>query len=129
MASGRSHPDGRRTCSHDAEGLLRGLSSDGRPRDGTATATLAFYVISQLSDEQFLSWGWRIPFLVSAVLIVIGLVIRLTLAESPDFAAVRERSGVVRLPIAVAFRKHWKQILLVAGAYFSQGVFAYICVA
>ena len=96
---------------------------------GTATATLAFYAISQLSDEQFLSWGWRIPFLVSAVLIVIGLVIRLTLAESPDFAAVRERSGVVRLPIAVAFRKHWKQILLVAGAYFSQGVFAYICVA
>ena len=41
---------------------------------GTATATMAFYVISQLSDEQFLSWGWRIPFLVSAVLFVIGLV-------------------------------------------------------
>ena len=105
-----------------------GLPTDGRPgrhRDRNP----GLYVISQLSDEQFLSWGWRIPFLVSAVLIVIGLVIRLTLAESPDFAAVRERSGVVRLPIAVAFRKHWKQILLVAGAYFSQGVFAYICVA
>lgn len=65
----------------------------------------------------------------SAVLIVIGLVIRLSLAESPDFAAVRERAAVVRLPIAEAVRRHWRQILLIAGAYLSQGVFAYICVA
>lgn len=95
---------------------------------GTATATLAFYAVSLLPDEQFLSWGWRIPFLASAVLTVIGLVIRLSLAESPDFAAVQARAAVLRLPIAVAFRRHWRQILLVAGAYLSQGVFAYICV-
>lgn len=96
---------------------------------GTAIATLAFYAVSQLPDDQFLSWGWRIPFLASAVLIVIGLVIRLSLTESPDFAAVQERSAVQRLPIAAAFRRHWREILLVAGAYLSQGVFAYICVA
>ncbi len=96
---------------------------------GTAVATLAFYAVSRLPDEQFLSWGWRIPFLASAVLIAIGLVIRLSLTESPEFATVRERSAVVRLSIAEAFRRHWKQILLVAGAYLSQGVFAYICVA
>lgn len=96
---------------------------------GTAIATLAFYAVSQLPDAQFLSWGWRIPFLASAVLIVIGLVIRLSLTESPDFAAVQERSAVQRLPIAEAFRRHWREILLVAGAYLSQGVFAYICVA
>ena len=63
------------------------------------------------------------------MLIVIGLVIRLSLSESPDFAALRERAAVARMPIALAFRKHWKQIVLVAGAYLSQGVFAYICVA
>ncbi|KAA0113053.1 MFS transporter [Mycolicibacterium sp. P9-22] len=96
---------------------------------GTAIATLAFYAVSQLPDHQFLSWGWRIPFLASAILIAIGLVIRLSLTESPDFAAVQARSAVVRLPIAEAFRRHWRQILLVAGAYLSQGVFAYICVA
>jgi metabolite-proton symporter len=96
---------------------------------GTALATLAFYVVSLLDDSAFLSWGWRIPFLASAVLIVIGLVIRLSLTESPDFAAVQEKSTVVRVPIAEAFRRHWRQILLVAGAYLSQGVFAYICVA
>lgn len=93
---------------------------------GTAIATCAFYAVSQLPDDQFLSWGWRIPFLASAILIIIGLAIRLSLTESPDFAAVRE---VQRLPIVEAFRRHWRQILLVAGAYLSQGVFAYICVA
>lgn len=96
---------------------------------GTAAATLAFYLAAQLPDEQFLSWGWRIPFLVSAVLIVIGLVVRLTVTESPDFAALQRRSEVARTPIVAAVRRHWRQILLIAGAYLSQGVFAYICVA
>jgi MFS family permease len=96
---------------------------------GTASATLAFFLVSRLPDEQFLAWGWRLPFLFSAVLIVIGLVIRLKLTESPDFAAVRNRVGVNRMPIAEAFRRHFREIVLVAGAYLSQGVFAYICVA
>ncbi|MGV0814929.1 MFS transporter [Mycolicibacterium boenickei] len=96
---------------------------------GTAAATLAFFLASQLSDEQFLSWGWRLPFLFSAVLIAIGLVIRLKLTESPEFAAVRKDAGVRPMPVVEAFRRHWRQILLVAGAYLSQGVFAYICVA
>lgn len=110
------------------KGFFGAFPQMGAPA-GTALATLAFFAVAQLPDEQFLSWGWRIPFLASAVLIIIGLVIRLSLAESPDFAAVRERAGTVRIPVAEAFRKHWRQILLVAGAYLSQGVFAYICVA
>ncbi|MGE2716693.1 MFS transporter [Mycolicibacterium litorale] len=112
----------------DRKGFYGAFPQMGAPA-GTAIATLAFYAVSLLPDEQFLSWGWRIPFLASAVLIVIGLVIRLSLAESPDFAAVRARAAVLRLPIAVAVRRQWRQILLVAGAYLSQGVFAYICVA
>ncbi|KUI29780.1 MFS transporter [Mycobacterium sp. GA-2829] len=112
----------------DRKGLYGAFPQMGAPA-GTATATLAFFLVSLLPDDQFLAWGWRIPFLASAVLIAIGLAIRLTLAESPDFAAVQARAAVVRLPIAVAVRRHWRQILLVAGAYLSQGVFAYICVA
>jgi metabolite-proton symporter len=114
-------------ASDTRKGLYGAFPQMGAPA-GTATATLAFYLVS-LPNQDFLSWGWRIPFLASAVLIVIGLVIRLSMTESPDFAAVQARSAVVRLPLAVAFRKHWRQILLVAGAYLSQGVFAYICVA
>ena len=96
---------------------------------GTALATLAFLAVAPLSDTAFLVWGWRIPFLAGAVLIGIGLVIRLSLTESPEFAAVRDHDAVVRLPIVDAFRRHTREILLVAGAYLSQGVFAYICVA
>ncbi|WP_432278669.1 MFS transporter [Nocardia carnea] len=110
------------------KGFFGSFSQMGAPA-GTSIATLAFFAVSQLPDEQFLSWGWRLPFLFSAVLIIIGLFIRLSLAESPDFAAVKETSAVVRMPIAEAFRKHWKEILLVAGTYLSQGVFAYICMA
>lgn len=110
------------------KGLYGAFPQMGAPA-GTATATLAFYLVSLLPDDQFLSWGWRIPFVASAILIAIGLVIRLSLTESPDFDAVRQRADVVRMPIVEAFRRHWKQILLVAGAYLSQGVFAYICVA
>ncbi|MDQ1577028.1 MAG: hypothetical protein QOH55_2178 [Microbacteriaceae bacterium] len=96
---------------------------------GTALATLVFLVVAQLPDDQFLSWGWRIPFLFSAVLVIVGLFIRLTISESPEFVRVRQLHEQVKLPIAVAFKKHWRQILLVAGIFFSQGVFAYICIS
>ncbi|MBB3605639.1 metabolite-proton symporter [Mycolicibacterium sp. BK556] len=112
----------------ERKGFYGAFPQMGAPA-GTAIATLAFYAVSRLPDAQFLAWGWRIPFLASAILIAIGLAIRMSLAESPDFAAVQQRSAVQRLPVAEAFRRHWRQILLVAGAYLSQGVFAYICVA
>jgi MFS family permease len=115
-------------ASDSRKGLYGAFPQMGAPA-GTACATLAFWAVSRLPDDQFLAWGWRLPFVASAVLIVIGLVIRLSVPESPDFTAVRGREQVVRMPIAEAFRKHWKQILLVAGAYLSQGVFAYVCVA
>lgn len=60
---------------------------------------------------------------------MVGLVIRLTLEESPDFEKVVDTNAVTRMPIVEAFRKHRKEILLIAGTYLSQGVFAYICMA
>ena len=69
------------------KGLYGAFPQMGAPA-GTAIATLAFFTVSRLPDEQFLAWGWRLPFLASAVLIAIGLVIRLSLSESPDFASL-----------------------------------------
>lgn len=115
-------------ASADRRGFYGAFPQMGAPA-GTASATLAFFLASQLPDAQFLAWGWRLPFLFSAALIVIGLVIRLKLTESPEFAAVVQNSAVRRMPIVEAFRRHWRQIVLVAGAYLPQGVFAYICVA
>lgn len=110
------------------KGFFGSFSQMGAPA-GVSLATLAFFAVSQLPDDQFLSWGWRIPFLVSSILIVVGLVIRLTLEESPDFEKVVDTNAVTRMPIVEAFRKHRKEILLIAGTYLSQGVFAYICMA
>ncbi|GGG27308.1 MFS transporter [Rhodococcoides trifolii] len=110
------------------KGFFGAFSQMGAPA-GTSVATLAFLLVAQLPDDDFLSWGWRLPFLFSAVLIGIGLFIRLSLAESPDFAEVRKRNAVVALPVVTAVRRHWREILLVAGTYLSQGVFAYICSA
>ncbi|MGF0313282.1 MFS transporter [Rhodococcus sp. IEGM1428] len=110
------------------KGFYGSFAQMGAPA-GTATATMAFLAVSQLPDEQFLSWGWRIPFLFSGVLIVVGLIIRLSLSESPDFAAVRAKNAVVKIPAAEAWRTHRREILLVAGTFLSQGVFSYICMA
>jgi metabolite-proton symporter len=111
-------PEGKR-------GFYGAFPQMGAPA-GVGLATIAFYFATQLAPEQFLAWGWRLPFLFSAVLVVVGLVIRLTIAESPEFEQVRERSARVKLPVAEAIRRHPKEILPVAGTYLSQGVFAYI---
>lgn len=109
-------------------GFYGAFPQTGAPA-GVALATVSFLTVAQLPDEAFLSWGWRIPFLVSAVLVGVGLFIRLTIAESPAFAAAREKQELVKMPLTEAFRRHRKEIFLIAGTYLSQGVFAYISMA
>jgi metabolite-proton symporter len=111
-------PPGRR-------GFFGAFPQMGAPA-GVGLATIAFYLASQLEPAQFASWGWRLPFLFSAVLVVVGLIIRLSIAESPEFEKVRETSVQVKMPLAEAFRRHPREIFLVAGTYLSQGVLAYI---
>jgi metabolite-proton symporter len=96
---------------------------------GVGLATIAFYLAAKLEPGQFASWGWRVPFLLSAILVIVGLLIRLSIAESPEFEKVRESNDRVKLPIAEAFRRHPREIFLVAGTYLSQGVLAYICMS
>lgn len=110
------------------KGFYGSFPQTGAPA-GTALATVAFFFVSLLPDEQFYSWGWRLPFLFSIVLIGIGLIIRLSISESPAFTAVQQKQEIVKVPIVEAFRLHWREILLVAGTYLSQGVFAYIAMS
>jgi metabolite-proton symporter len=65
-----------------------------------------------LSDTQFLAWGWRIPFLASAVLVVIGLYVRGKLSETPAFLKLAERGGRVTLPLGAVLRHHLRPLLL-----------------
>jgi metabolite-proton symporter len=61
---------------------------------------------SQLTNEQFMSWGWRVPFLSSAVLVVLGLYVRLTITETPAFAKAVEKEERVKVPMFVVFKDH-----------------------
>jgi metabolite-proton symporter len=65
-----------------------------------------------LSDEQFLDYGWRIPFIASAILVWVGLYVRLKLTETPDFLKVMEKNERVRIPVIDVFVKHTKAIVL-----------------
>ncbi len=84
---------------------------------GLLTSTLVLSVFQgALSEEEFLAWGWRVPFLLSALLIGVGLLIRARVAESPLFAKLRARGEVARAPVSEAIRAHWREIVLAAGS-------------
>ncbi|MCW2568242.1 MAG: major facilitator superfamily transporter [Mycobacterium sp.] len=80
-----------------------------------ATAVLAVLSVT-LSDAAFLSWGWRIPFLLSGVLVLVGLWIRFTISESPLFAEVAETKTRARMPIVDVVRLYPRELLVAIGA-------------
>ncbi|MDO8263140.1 MAG: MFS transporter [Gallionella sp.] len=83
------------------------------PPVGFLLATGSFLLLSQLLDDaQFRAWGWRIPFLASAVLVIVGLYVRLRLTETPVFAKAMATHQPVKLPLAELFRHHAAPLLL-----------------
>ncbi|MFG1210507.1 MFS transporter [Xanthobacter flavus] len=76
------------------------------------TATLA----AVFPEADFLAWGWRIPFVISIVLVLIGLWIRRQIDETPSFKAVAARRATRSAPIVETFRHHWRAVLVVIGA-------------
>ena len=81
---------------------------------GLFLANLAVLAFSAMSGDQFIAWGWRIPFLLSIVLVGIGLWIRLGILETPTFRRVVEEGAVARAPLAEVWRRHPAEILLSA---------------
>jgi len=83
------------------------------PPVGFLLAVGSFLLLSQLLDEaQFRAWGWRIPFLASAILVIIGLYVRLRLTETPVFARALQAHQQVKLPVAELFTHHATPLLL-----------------
>ncbi|WP_328726826.1 MFS transporter [Streptomyces sp. NBC_00259] len=93
---------------------------------GLLLANLLFLIVTQLPDAAFRTWGWRIPFLLSAVLVGLGLFIRLKVTESPDFQAVKESGEVRRLPVVEVMRKSPGLVVLMCLAYVSTGATFYV---
>lgn len=97
-----------------------------------ATGVLALLAAVQ-SEEAFLSWGWRVPFLLSGVLVVIGLWIRVSVSESPVFLAARakaeaeaERGAKDEAPVVEVFRRSWREVLGAIGTRFGENISYYV---
>jgi MFS family permease len=94
---------------------------------GLFLSTVVFLIVQQTtSDAAFLSWGWRIPFLLSVVLIAIGLFVRLRLYESPAFQRVKETQTEVPMPILDVLRKYPREVLLAMGMRIAENGTFYI---
>lgn len=107
-------------------GLFGSFPQMGVPA-GMLLATIVLGITATpLSDEQFLAWGWRVPFLLSAVLFVVGLIIRSKVSESPVFAELKANREASKMPLARLFRFHWKPLILCSLAFVGVGVAGYM---
>jgi MFS family permease len=90
---------------------------------GVVLASFAALAISRLPEAELLSWGWRVPFLVSALLVALGLYLRLRIEESALFRAAAE---VAAIPAVEAVRTHWRSIVIVFFAEMAQTSYFYL---
>ncbi|MGW6218244.1 MFS transporter [Streptomyces olivaceus] len=101
---------------------------------GLVLSTAVFALVSMLPDDQLFSWGWRLPFLLSAVLIGVGLFIRFRLTETPTFQAAQDEmeeksaqeKAEEKLPVTELFRRFRRPLLLAMGMRLGEAVFGYI---
>src|SRR4051812_35610985 len=98
-------PEGRR-------GFFTSFTLTGT-QAGAILATLVFIPVAALPEDALLSWGWRIPFFLSAVVVGVGYWVRRTLPEAPEFTKVEKADAVAKLPVAVLFRDHFPSVLRV----------------
>jgi metabolite-proton symporter len=111
-----------------SRGLIASWPQFGVPC-GLFLANLAVLAFSQMSGEQFLSWGWRIPFALSLILVGVGLYIRLGILETPVFARLVAERKVERTPMLQVIKEHPKEILLSAFARMAEQAPFYIFTA
>ena len=115
-------PPGRR-------GRYGSFSQVGVPA-GLILAQLVFFVVSNTtSKEAFAAWGWRIPFLLSIVLVAVGLFVRLRVEESPVFRELRDREARSRLPIADVFRERPRELLVASASFIANTAVGYVFLA
>ncbi|HEX7951953.1 MAG TPA: MFS transporter [Burkholderiales bacterium] len=93
---------------------------------GLLLATGVFALVSRLPKEDFLSWGWRIPFLLSIILILVGFYIRSRVSETPVFSQIAAKSKAARSPVKDAFLRHPREFLVVFGARLAENGLGYL---
>jgi len=97
-------------------GFLGGFPNGGVPL-GLVVAAGLLSLSATWSGPDFLTWGWRVPFLASVFMILIGLYVRTKIVETPEFLEVQRQGRAPRVPVLEAIRRHPREILLTAGAF------------
>ena len=92
-------------------GFATSFANAGGPA-GALLATLVVSAVSAATGDNFLVWGWRVPFLLSAVLIAVGLLIRLKVTETPLFRQLEQASEKRKIPLVEVFRHHRRAVIL-----------------
>ena len=110
---------------HGRRGFYGSWPQIGVPA-GLLLSTAVFAQFARLPEAQFLSWGWRVPFLVSIVLVAVGLLIRVRIVESPAFARIKETRTEVQRPIITVLREHRREVLLAMGARLAENGAFYV---
>ncbi|MEG5262911.1 MFS transporter [Pseudomonas sp. JDS28PS106] len=108
LLAGEHAPKGRST-------FFASFAQWGSPA-GLILSLVAFRAVSGLDEADLMSWGWRLPFLFSAVLLVVGLAIRLGVDESPEFTELKAREEAAKVPVIEVLRTARKPLLLCIGA-------------
>ncbi|MFK5923881.1 MAG: MFS transporter [Verrucomicrobiota bacterium] len=93
---------------------------------GLLLANGVFKLCSQMPEDDFLAWGWRIPFLLGIVLLGIGMFIRLQITESPLFSKLSKEGGKAKIPIIETLKRHPKNVVLAMGMRFGENAGFYI---
>jgi MHS family shikimate/dehydroshikimate transporter-like MFS transporter len=94
---------------------------------GLLLSTGVFAALSAaLPEPEFMAWGWRVPFLLSIVLVAVGLFVRLRILETPAFEKVRDAGAQSRAPLLDVFRDHPREVLIGMGMRFAQNVLFYL---
>ncbi|PID23295.1 MFS transporter [Sporosarcina sp. P3] len=83
---------------------------------GMVMGTVALSIMTLLPEGSFMTWGWRVPFLLSAILVLFGLWIRKGIDETPSFKKVQESGDIPKLPIVDTLKYHWREVLIAIGA-------------
>jgi MFS family permease len=93
---------------------------------GNLLAMAVFAGVSSLDKAQFASWGWRIPFLLSLILVALGVYVRSRVLETPVFADVVEKRAVAKTPVVDAIREHPRSFVVVIGARLAENGLGYL---
>lgn len=83
---------------------------------GMVLGTLALSIMTLLPEDSFMTWGWRVPFILSALLVIFGLWIRRGIDETPSFKEVQEKGEIPKIPLVTTLKTHWREVLIAIGA-------------